>query len=129
MRRLWNEQLGGRQDRGTEMLYITGFVLSVLLTLAAYFLVTENAFGGGVLIAAIVGLAVLQVFVQMFFFLHLGREPHPRWKLAAFSFMLLVLGIVVGGSLWIMSNLDYNMMRQDVQEYNSDIQQEERINY
>jgi heme/copper-type cytochrome/quinol oxidase subunit 4 len=27
-----------------------------------------------------------------------------------FLFMLIVLVIVVGGSLWIMHNLDYNMM-------------------
>jgi cytochrome o ubiquinol oxidase operon protein cyoD len=47
--------------------------------------------------------------VQLVFFLHLGGEGKPRWRLTAFLFMLLVLVILVFGSLWIMYNLDYHM--------------------
>lgn len=92
--------------------YIIGFVLSLLLTGAAYLLVTEQLLAGGQLVTAIIILAMAQVLVQLFFFLHLGRETRPRWKLVVFGFMILVLGIVVIGSLWIMQNLNYNMMPQ-----------------
>lgn len=90
--------------------YIVGFILSVILTLAAYLAVTEKWLEGGALIGLIVGLAAIQFVVQVIFFLHLGDEAKPRWKLSAFLFTVLVLVIIVGGSLWIMANLNYNMM-------------------
>ena len=90
--------------------YTIGFVLSIGLTIAAYVLVANNVLSGSVLIASILGLAVIQLFVQLVFFLHLGRESKPRWNLMAFLFMLLVLLIVVFGSLWIMSHLNYHGM-------------------
>jgi cytochrome o ubiquinol oxidase subunit IV len=90
--------------------YITGFILSLLLTIGAYIAVTQHTAQGALLITIIIGLAIAQVLVQLFFFLHLGRETKPRWKLAVLLFMLMVLGILVFGSLWIMQNLDYNMM-------------------
>ena len=35
----------------------------------------------------------------------------------AFLFMMLIVVIVVIGSLWIMTNLDYNMMPDEVETY------------
>lgn len=97
--------------------YVVGFILSLLLTLAAYFSVTTKAVTGDGLVAIIVGLAIAQLLVQLVFFLHLGRESRPRLNLTMFAFMLLVVGIVVIGSLWIMHNLDYNMMPKDMEEH------------
>ncbi len=96
--------------RGTQQTYIIGFLLSIALTMAAYVAVVNHILSGRLLIAAIVGLAVIQLFVQLLFFLHLGRESKPRWNLLMFLFALLVVGIVVFGSLWIMNNLNYHMM-------------------
>ena len=95
--------------------YVIGFALSVVLTLTAYVLVVQHLLTGKALMAAIVGLAIVQLIVQLFFFLHLHRESKPRWNLVVFMFMLLILLIVVIGSLWIMHNLDYNMMMQPEQ--------------
>lgn len=99
-----------KRGQGSLLSYFIGFTLSLLLTIGAYIAVTRHSFAGGLLIAIIVGLAVAQVLVQLFFFLHLGRETRPRWKLAVLLFMLVILGILVIGSLWIMQNLNYNMM-------------------
>ncbi|MCA9325629.1 cytochrome o ubiquinol oxidase subunit IV [Candidatus Saccharibacteria bacterium] len=90
--------------------YIIGFVLSILLTLTSFYLVQHDKFSHSLLIGSVAALALAQFGVQMFFFLHLGQEPKPRLKLATFWFMLLVVVIVVVGSLWIMNNLNYNMM-------------------
>ncbi len=101
---------GQNRAHGTLATYIAGFVLSVALTLVAYTLVVNQSFGTRtMLVAVIVGLAVVQFIVQMIFFLHLGRETRPRWNLIVFSFMLIVLFILVLGTLWIMQNLDYHM--------------------
>ena len=105
-----------RRDN-TLAMYIVGFVLSLALTTAAYIVVTQKLLNDSELITALITLAIAQVLVQLFFFLHLGRETKPRWRLVVFLFMLLVLGIVVIGSLWIMQNLDYHMTPQESDTY------------
>ncbi len=90
--------------------YFIGFLLSIILTLLAYGTVTSGAFSRGLVIAFIIGFAIVQLFVQLVFFLHLGSESTPRWRLVTLAFGVLVVAIVVFGSLWIMDNLNYNMM-------------------
>lgn len=97
--------------------YVTGFILSVALTLAAYLMVTQHTLSSRLLIGAIVALALVQFLVQMFFFLHLGRETKPRWKLVVLAFMIVIVGILVGGSLWVMNNLNYRMTPQQINQY------------
>lgn len=88
--------------------YVTGFVLSLILTLLAYSMVVGGATGSWVLLT-LGGLAILQMLVQLMFFLHLGEEAKPRQKLWSFVFMAIVLLILVAGSIWIMYNMNYNM--------------------
>lgn len=99
-----------RPSKPTIAPYIIGFGLSLGITIAAYLMVVHRWFSTTALVAGVTALAVLQLVVQLFFFLHLGQETRPRVKLVVFLFMLMVLVIVAGGSLWIMYNLDYNMM-------------------
>lgn len=90
-------------------LYVAGFVLAIVLTLAAYAVVERQLLEHGLAVYVLVGLALVQFAVQLVFFLHLGDERGPRWNMAAFLFTLIVLGVIVLGSLWIMHNLNYNM--------------------
>lgn len=89
---------------------IWGFVLSALLTLAAYFCVTKELFTGWTLTYVIFGLCVVQAFVLLIFYMHLFLEEKPRWNLMLFCFLVLVVIVVIGGTLWIMENLNYNTM-------------------
>ena len=98
------------EHEGTVTAYILGFFVSIILTLAAYYAVVEQVFTGRALVGTIIGLGVAQAFVQLLFFLHLGKESRPYWNLLAFLFMVAVLIVIVGGSLWIMQNLNYNVM-------------------
>ncbi|MBX4186800.1 MAG: cytochrome o ubiquinol oxidase subunit IV [Candidatus Doudnabacteria bacterium] len=93
--------------------YIYGFILSILLTLTAYFIVVEHLLQGRVLVFTILALAIIQLWVQAIFFLHLDQESGPRWNLSMFLGTLLLILVVVGGSLWIMNHLNYNMMPSD----------------
>lgn len=97
--------------------YTTGFILSLFLTVTAFMCVMNQVVTGRMLVLAIVGLAIAQLLVQLVFFLHLANEKKPRLNLMVFSFMILVVGIIVGGSLWIMQNLDYNMMPRHMDEH------------
>lgn len=94
---------------GTVTSYTTGFILSVILTLGAYFLVAHHMLRGWGIVIGILGLGVVQLLIQLLFFLHLSHESKPRWNFMIFVFMLSILLIIVVGSLWIMHNLDYNM--------------------
>lgn len=97
-------------NEGSFSSYTIGFVLSIALTLLAYFLVVNHVLVGEWLVISVMGLAILQALVQLLFFLHLGAESQPRWGFYTFIFMVVILVIIVVGSLWVMSNLDYRMM-------------------
>lgn len=94
--------------------YVIGFVLSIVATLAAYALVVSRAFSPAPLIIAIVLLALVQLAVQLVAFLHIGHRT-PVWNLAALAFAIIIIGIVAGGSLWIMNNLNGRMMPGEAQ--------------
>ncbi len=100
-------------SHGSLRLYVTGFVLSISLTIMAYLMVTNHTLGKWPLVFAIATLAFIQFLVQLVFFLHLGAETKPRWKLGVFAFMALIVMILVIGSLWIMNNLNYRMMSSE----------------
>lgn len=89
---------------------ILGFIFSVLLLIAMYRFATHHHLAGSLLHLTILGFAIFQVILQLIFFLHLGMESKPNWNSIAFTFMVLVVIIVIGGSIWIMSNLNYNLM-------------------
>lgn len=99
-----------REASGKLRSYVVGFILSILLTLTAFLIVKDKLLTGWGLTLALIGFAVIQLMVQLLFFLHLDRESKPRWSLLVFGFMTLVLAIVVIGSLWIMNNLNYRVM-------------------
>lgn len=106
-------------DQGTLKSYVTGFVLSILFTVAAYLAVVHHNYYSNhhAIVAIIIALALAQFMVQLLFFLHLGRETKPRWKLFVFVFMVTVVLILVFGSLWIMNNLSYRMTPQQINTY------------
>lgn len=103
-------------NRASVRTYTIGFILSIILTLIAYVFVQRstgaehNALSPRLLMAGVFVLAIAQLAVQLQFFIHLGHESKPRWSKLAFLFMVIVVFIVGGGSMWIMNNLDYNMM-------------------
>lgn len=97
--------------------YITGFLLSVTLTVLAYMLATRSSGSNTLVIGTISGLAVLQLLVQLLFFLHIGDERRPRWKLGVLGLMLGFAIILVAGSLWVMHNLNYRMTPQQIDQY------------
>ncbi|MBX4205505.1 MAG: cytochrome o ubiquinol oxidase subunit IV [Candidatus Doudnabacteria bacterium] len=87
--------------------YTLGFVLSIILTLAAYFAVVDKFLSGFNLTLLIVALALVQLCVQLYFFLHLDAEEGPRWNLSALLATAGMILILVAGSIIIMNNLKY----------------------
>ncbi len=106
-----------RTQRFSVESYVVGFILSLAFTLTAYVLVVQRTLSRRILIIAVTILALAQFFTQLLFFLHLGRETKPRWKLLVFLFMTMIVAILVFGSLWIMYNLNYHMTLQQMYQY------------
>ncbi len=90
--------------------YITGLILCVVLTLMAFGIVDKRPFDTGGLYIAVSVLAVIQFIVQCICFLRLNAGAEGRWNLLPFLFSIFVIAVLVGGSLWIMYNLNYFMM-------------------
>jgi cytochrome o ubiquinol oxidase operon protein cyoD len=89
--------------------YCTGFLISFVLTAAAFFMVDQKLMSDGMLYVSLSLLAIMQLIVQSVCFLGLNKSREGRWDLLPFMFTLLVIAILAGGSLWIMAHLNSNM--------------------
>lgn len=98
------------QDHGTFRSYSIGFVLSVILTAVPFAVVMTSDLAPGWVVGIIAGFALVQIAVHLLFFLHLTSGSSQQWNRLAFAYTLVLLAILVGGSIWIMAHLDYNMM-------------------
>lgn len=100
--------------------YLIGFVLSVILTAIPFWLVMGEVLESSVATALLVmGFAVVQIVVHMFFFLHMNSQSEEGWNMLALIFTLVVVGITIAGSLWVMYHLNANMMPQMLHDMRS----------
>lgn len=90
--------------------YVTGLALSLVLTIMAFALMEVRILTDAKLYMALSTLAIAQLIVQSICFLRLNTSATGRWNLLPFLFTILIIAILVGGSLWIMYNLNYYMM-------------------
>lgn len=106
-----------KNTHGSLNSYIVGFFLSLIFTAIPYYMVVSKTMTGNALLTTIMVFAVLQMLVQIFFFLHLGRGPKPMYNVGFFIATVVTILIVVGGSIFIMNNLNYNMAPADASKY------------
>ena len=89
----------------------TAASFSVIFATIASFVVsqTDLLWPPGVPVGLIV-LAFAQIGVHLVFFLHLGSGPDNTNNILALAFGLLIVFLVITGSVWIIANLNDNMM-------------------
>jgi len=97
-------------NHGSLKSYIIGFILSIVLTIIPYMMVVHHSYSIDVIAISVVVIAVIQLLVQLVFFLHLNTSKDGQDNLMAFVFTFLIIAIIVSGSLWIMYNMNINMM-------------------
>ncbi|HEY2000556.1 cytochrome o ubiquinol oxidase subunit IV [Paraburkholderia sp.] len=98
------------ESHGSLGSYAIGFILSVVLTAAAFGIVLTGAVSGQNAVLLIAGLAFVQIIVHLVCFLHMNTSSEQRWNVMAFGFTVLTAVILIVGSLWIMHNVSINMM-------------------
>jgi cytochrome o ubiquinol oxidase operon protein cyoD len=90
--------------------YTAGFVFAVVLTIMSFVVSQTSLLWGPGIPVGLVVLAIAQMGVHLVFFLHLGTGPDHTNNVLALAFGGLVVFLVITGSLWIMANLNANMM-------------------
>lgn len=93
--------------------YLTGLGLAILLTATSFFVASTDLVWQPSIPVALVVLAIAQMGVHLVFFLHITTGPDNTNNVLALAFGVLIVVLVIGGSLWIMSNLNHNMMPMD----------------
>jgi cytochrome o ubiquinol oxidase operon protein cyoD len=91
-------------------IYTIGLVLAIILTATSFWVAnTSMLWAPGVPIGLAV-LAIAQMGVHLVFFLHVTTGPDNTNNVLALAFGVLIATVVAAGSLWIMANLNDNMM-------------------
>jgi cytochrome o ubiquinol oxidase operon protein cyoD len=93
--------------------YVVGLGLAVLLTATSFFVAGTDLVWQPSIPVAIVVLAIAQMGVHLVFFLHITTGADNTNNILALAFGLLIVILVIGGSLWIMANLNHNMLPMD----------------
>ena len=101
---------GTGASRGSLKSYLTGFVLSLILTAIPFAMVMSGAWSYSATLAGVFVAGTVQILVHLHYFLHLDTSSGKRWNVLAMIFTLLIIVLFVGGTLWIMFNLNYRMM-------------------
>ncbi|MGG4035905.1 cytochrome o ubiquinol oxidase subunit IV [Paenibacillus cisolokensis] len=94
---------GGHGGHGSLKSYVTGFVLSIILTIIPLVVVMNDMLGRTATLVVILAAAVLQFVVQLFFFMHLKEGENAKWNIMTLIFGLIILLTIVAGSIWIMT--------------------------
>ena len=90
--------------------YTAGLVFAVVLTIMSFVIVKTSLLWGPGIPVGLVVLAFAQIGVHLVFFLHLGTGPDHTNNIVALAFGMLICFLVITGSIWIMTNLNANMM-------------------
>ncbi|QIY79953.1 cytochrome o ubiquinol oxidase subunit IV [Chromobacterium violaceum] len=98
-------------SHGTVKSYMVGFVLSVILTAIPFWMVMGGAFTKQATLIGILAMAVVQIVVQLKYFLHLDFSKEGKLNTFSFLFTGMVIVLLVVLSIWIIYTADALMMR------------------
>ena len=90
--------------------YIIGLVFAVILTGTSFWAASTHLLWAPGIPIGLAVLAVAQMGIHLVFFLHITTGPDNTNNVLALAFGVLIVLLVVAGSLWIMANLNANMM-------------------
>ena len=93
--------------------YLVGLGLAILLTATSFFVAGTDLVWQPSIPVAIIVLAIAQMGVHLVFFLHITTGADNTNNVLALAFGILIVVLVIGGTLWIMANLNHNMLPMD----------------
>ena len=104
--------LPGMEEEASSglIIYTIGLVLAVVLTATSFWVANTSLLWPPGVPLGLVVLAIAQMGVHLVFFLHITSGPDNTNNVLALAFGVLIVIIVAAGSLWIMFNLNDNMV-------------------
>jgi cytochrome o ubiquinol oxidase subunit IV len=90
--------------------YTAGLGLAILATIASFVVSQTNLLWPPGIPVGLIVLAFAQIGVHLVFFLHLGSGPESTNNILALAFGILIVFLIITGSIWIIANLNSNMM-------------------
>ncbi len=93
--------------------YVLGLVYALILTGASFWAASSPLLYAPAVPVLLAVLAIAQMGVHLAFFLHISSAPDQANNFLALMFGMFVSGLVVFGSLAIMSNLNHSMVSMD----------------
>jgi len=101
---------GDAEGEGSILTYTAGLGFALALTAASFIVSQSHLLWAPGLAVGLAVLAIAQMGVHLVFFLNIGSGPDNTNTVLALAFGILIVTLVVSGSLWIMANLNGNMM-------------------
>jgi cytochrome o ubiquinol oxidase operon protein cyoD len=108
-----DEQRDGREIQHSILSYLAGLGLAALLTVVSFIIAGTHLVWAPSIPVALVVLAIAQMGVHLVFFLHMTTDADNINNAMALAFGVLIVFLIIGGSLWIMSHMNANMMPMD----------------
>jgi cytochrome o ubiquinol oxidase operon protein cyoD len=102
-----------QSGRGRLGSYLLGLGLAALLTAASFAASSSTWVWGPSIPILLAVLAIAQMGVHLVFFLHISTAPDSTNNILSLAFGIFVVGLVIFGSMIIVSNLNHNMMPTD----------------
>lgn len=93
--------------------YLIGVAYAVALTLASFWAATTSDVYAPAVPVLLAALAIAQMGVHITFFLHISTAPDQTNNFLALAFGIFITGLVIFGSMLIMSNLNHHMVSMD----------------
>jgi cytochrome o ubiquinol oxidase subunit IV len=95
---------------GGVLLYTLGLLLAIVLTATSFWVANTSLLWPPGVALGLAALAIAQMGVHLVFFLHITTAPDSTNNVLALAFGVLAVFLVIAGSVWIMANLNENMM-------------------
>jgi cytochrome o ubiquinol oxidase subunit IV len=92
--------------------YTAGLGLAILATIASFTVSQTTLLWAPGIPVGLVVLAFAQIGIHLVFFLHLGSGPDSTNNILALAFGVLIVFLVIAGSVWIIANLNSNLMHR-----------------
>ena len=90
--------------------YLIGLALAVIMTAVSFYIVHSRLIWGPGIPIGLIVLAIGQMGIHLVFFLHVNTGPDSTNTVMALAFGLLIVFLVLAGSIFIMTNLNQNML-------------------
>jgi cytochrome o ubiquinol oxidase subunit IV len=104
------------------LIYTIGLLVALILTATSFWVANTSLLWPGGVGLGLAVLAIAQMGVHLVFFLHITTGPDSTNNVLALAFGLLIVFVVVAGTMWIVTDLNGNMLMPSSNPMNMQMQ-------